>query len=183
MYHTHLSQILWKNFLKPGMSVIDATAGNGHDTIFASKLVLTKNSGWVHAIDNQEDAINKTKERIKASVPINLHHRIILHHMSHEELPKNVTPSLIIYNLGYLPGGDTSKTTQTESTIKSCQKGLDILDPNGMIFITVYPGHSEGYMEKESLLKWISSISNINAFHHSPLNKPNSPSIITLRKY
>ena len=181
MYHTYLAHLLWKDFLRPGMTVIDATAGNGNDTLFLAKCVLTPNSGWVHAFDIQREAIENTRNRIQTSLKEELQRRVILHEASHEVFPEGLSPSLIVYNLGYLPHGDTSKTTFVETTLTSCKNAVNILGINGMISITVYPGHPEGVREKEALLNWLNTLSSYSIFHHTPFNNHKSPSIITLR--
>lgn len=182
MYHTHLAHLIWKDFLRPGMTVIDATAGNGNDTLFLAKCVLTSNSGWVHAFDVQKKAIENTRARVSQNLPEAIQKRIILHEASHEIFLPNLEPSLIVYNLGYLPGGDTSKTTKAETTLKSCQNALNMLTPNGMLSITVYPGHSEGVEEKTALFNWFPRLSSYSIFHHTPVNEHNKPSLIVLRK-
>ncbi len=183
MYHTHLAHILWKDFLRPGMTVIDATAGNGNDTLFLAKYVLTPNSGWIHAFDIQSEALKTTQERLSNNLSLQIQSRITLHNASHEIYPPNITPSLIVYNLGYLPGGDLNKTTLAESTLKSCQNGLEILASGGLLSITIYPGHPEGSKEKSSLFSWFDTLSPYLIFHHTPLNRPNQPSLITIRKH
>lgn len=182
MYHTHLAHLIWKDFLRPGMTVIDATAGNGNDTLFLAKCVLTPHSGWVHAFDIQKEAIQNTQKRLSDNLPKNLQNRITLHNVSHELFPKDLHPSLIVYNLGYLPGGDVTKTTLTETTLLSCKHALQILEPKGLLSITVYPAHDEGLIEKSSLFHWFLELNSYFIFHHTPLNCHNQPSLITLRK-
>lgn len=182
MYHTHLAHLIWKDFLKPGMTVIDATAGNGNDTLFLAKHVLTPRSGEVHAFDIQEEAISNTKARLEKNLTPDLLERISLHQASHETFPTSIKPSLIVYNLGYLPGGDLTKTTLTKTTITSCNNALEILLPGGLLSITIYPGHHEGFNEKSALFEWLKEKNPFQVFYHQEINKPNHPSLITLRK-
>ena len=182
MYHTHLAHLIWKDFLRPGMTVIDATSGSGHDTLFLAKCVLTPNSGWVHAFDIQSEALQKTRQNLELNLAQTLKPRITLHETSHETFPQNLTPSLIVYNLGYLPGGDHSKTTLAETTLTSCINALTILAPKGLLSITTYPGHPEGHKEKSLLFDWLATLTTHPIFHHTPLNRPNQPSLITIRK-
>ncbi len=182
MYHTHLAHLLWKDFLRPGMIVIDATAGSGNDTLFLAKCTLTPNSGWIHAFDIQPEALKITQKRLTENLPASHLNRITLYQASHETFPPNITPSLIVYNLGYLPGGDINKTTLATSTLTSCKNALQILAPGGLLSITIYPGHPEGAVEKSFLFDWFSELYLFQIFHHSPLNRPNQPSLIILRK-
>ena len=183
MYHTNLAHLIWKDFLKPGMTVIDATAGNGFDAVFLASHALTERSGWLHAFDIQEEAILSTRRKLEETLSPALQKRVTLHHASHEFFPPNLAPSLIVYNLGYLPHGDKEKTTMSQSTLNSCKMALEILAPKGLLSITTYPGHSEGVKEKNLLFSWLSSLSTYPVFHHTPLNRPNQPSFITLRKH
>lgn len=131
--------------IKQGDTVIDATMGNGNDTAFLCDLVGEK--GKVYAFDIQRMAIENTKERLKK---LKLEERVELIHDGHENLDKYVEKEvkLIIYNLGYLPSGDHSLTTKSDTTIESIKKGLDLLNQNSVILIVLYPGHESGMIEK-----------------------------------
>ena len=59
-----------------------------------------------------------------------------------------------IYNLGFLPGGDKGITTMTNSTLKSVESVLNLLNSGGILIIAVYVGHEEGAKEGEALLKY-----------------------------
>ena len=56
--HDWISRVVF-----PGDAVVDATAGNGHDTVFLARLAGP--SGQVHAFDVQEEAIRATRERLE----------------------------------------------------------------------------------------------------------------------
>src|SRR5690625_1467725 len=57
------SHHLLKQTLEPGEIAVDATCGNGHDTLVLSHLVDKK--GKVLAFDIQDQAIENTKKRLK----------------------------------------------------------------------------------------------------------------------
>lgn len=124
--------------------VIDMTAGNGHDTKF-----LAQHASKVTAIDIQEKAIENTKKRCRDYTNISY----IL--KSHAEVDyEMLTPITgVMYNLGYLPHGDKSIITKTESTLISLDKIKDLVED--FIVITVYPGHDGGDTEAEAVLAWI----------------------------
>lgn len=177
--HLKLAHLIWKEHLLPGMTVIDATAGNGHDSLFLARQVLQKDAGWMHVFDIQEIALNNTKSLLRKESFLE---RITFHHSSHETFPVTLSEiDLIAYNLGYLPGGDKSITTLPESTLKSCKHALEILKPGGILSITLYPRHSQGALEKIALFSWLETL-NYTITHHYSLNSPNSPSIIILQK-
>ena len=58
------SHSMLQECIKSGDCVVDATMGNGNDTIFLSKLV--QNEGKVFAFDIQEAALIRTNEKIQA---------------------------------------------------------------------------------------------------------------------
>ena len=52
-----------QNHVLPGDICIDATAGNGHDTVFLCHLVGSQ--GKVYAFDVQQQAIDRTRARLQ----------------------------------------------------------------------------------------------------------------------
>jgi SAM-dependent methyltransferase len=166
--HLTLAKSYWQAHLQPHDIAIDATCGNGHDTLFLTELCHTI------GLDIQPEAIAKT----------NIHApKAILHRLSHahiDQIPLPYAPRLIVYNLGYLPGGNKSITTQTDSTLDSVQKGLELLAPNGALSITCYPGHDEGLREETALLEWAAALpsSRYQVCHHRWLNRHRSPSLL-----
>ncbi len=80
--------------------------------------------------------------------------RVTLIKAGHEELTRHVSNpvSVIMYNLGYLPGGNKQITTGYSSTAASLEQALSLLKPGGVITIVLYPGHDTGRIEKEKLL-------------------------------
>src|SRR5690606_15386726 len=126
--------------VKSGNIAIDATVGNGNDTILLASLVGQE--GKVYGFDIQESAILKTKIKLFEN---NLAERVYLIRDSHENIDKYVTEraDLIVFNLGYLPGGNHEKVTKVESTAKAVKKSLELLKENGLLLITTYLGHSE----------------------------------------
>ncbi len=139
-------------YLKAGGIAIDATAGNGHDTVFLAKLV--GDEGKIFAFDIQEQAIQSTRNRLTEALSSN---NFELFHCSHEQMKNSIAAefqgkiSAIMFNLGYLPGGNKSLITRTESTLNAVQSALEILACPGIISITAYPGHAGGDEEKDAL--------------------------------
>lgn len=185
MHHIHLSHLIWKDFLKPGMTVIDATCGNGHDALYLAKLTLHPKKGRLFAIDIQQSALHKTRLLLEKSLPPSLMKRIVLLEASHETFPEEIQQAnLIVYNFGYLPNGDPLLTTMTPSSLKSCQAATSLLPKGGMLSLTLYPGHEEGKREASALLEWALSLpqKQFLTTHHFPLSSPNSPSLLIIRK-
>ena len=104
------------NILKPGDTAIDATVGNGHDTLFLATQV--GESGKVYGFDIQEAALDSAYRRLEAA---NQSGQVSLYRAGHEVmtqlLPKSVIGKVqaVVFNLGYLPGGDKLRTTSSST--------------------------------------------------------------------
>lgn len=178
--HIPFAHAFWAKVLSPDDFAIDATCGNGHDTVALAKL-LTR--GKVFAFDLQERAIEKTRQRL---IQEGLNERATLLHQSHENFPHILPESirLIVYNLGYLPGGDKSVTTKTPITLKSLQNALPLLKKGGVVFITLYPGHPEGEIEAAAVLEWTQNLpkEEWSVRHEVFSAKETAPSVLMLLK-
>ncbi len=165
--------------LEPGDIVIDATVGNGCDTI--TLLNLIDPGGKLYGFDIQEKAINVTKRKINQMFP---HANYQLIHDSHENLHKHINEKvdLIIFNLGFLPGGDKTITTQSTSTITAVNAGLSLLKNKGSMIIAIYPGHEEGFIEKQALFKSLASLEqkkyDVSSFQF--VNQINDPPLVLI---
>lgn len=170
--HLTLAKQYWKNILKKSDLAIDATCGNGHDTLFLSELCS------VIGLDIQNAAIANTEALLAKH-----QRKAVLHRLSHEEidqLPLPYPPRLIVYNLGYLPKGDKSITTKGSTTLLSAKKGLDLLAREGALSITCYPGHEEGFCEEKMLKEWAATLPSERwlVCHHKWLNRVKAPSLL-----
>ncbi len=147
-------QLLEQN-LRPGDTAIDATCGNGHDTAFLCRLVGRE--GTVIAVDVQDEAITATQSNIERQ---GLSSHLI--QGCHSDLPSLVSPFLpegksahaIMFNLGYLPRGDKSIITKTETTLRALDHSLTLLEPFGILTIAVYTGHGGGAAEGSAVDIW-----------------------------
>lgn len=173
--HIDLAHQWWGQLLQPGDLALDATCGNGHDTLF-----LAQAGCQVIACDLQEEALLKSKERVgKAS-------NVVFHHTCHAELALTLEPSsvkLVVFNLGYLPGsGNKQFTTRTETTLLALERLLPKVASQGAVCITLYPGHPEGAREEAALLLWAAQLrSPWTATHHRWLHAPYAPSLLLLQ--
>lgn len=144
----------------PGDSVVDATAGNGHDTVFLAR--LTGPSGQVHAFDIQEKAILSTRERLMQEGLLTP--AVHLHLASHDRLAELVPGPVraAVFNLGYLPGGNKNTVTRTDSTLAALEQAAALIAPNGILSVMCYPGHEGGGAEAEAAETFLSLLP-----HHS----------------
>lgn len=180
--HIDLAHSYWKAHVREGDCVIDATCGNGHDTLFLAQLVGS--SGLVIGLDIQEQALANTKTLLLKE---NLYERISLHKQSHESFPEDayLRPiSLLVYNLGYLPGGNKQLTTRTATTLASLEKSLELLSSGGLLSVTCYPGHPEGETEERAVIAWMEALPPFKyaICHHRWVNRRLAPSLAIIQK-
>ena len=141
--------------VREGDTVVDATMGNGHDTEMLARLVGEK--GHVYAFDIQHQAVENTRARLTEQGLIG---RVTLIEDSHANLARYVTesPQVIMFNLGWLPGGDKQVTTLLSSTLTAVQTALSLLPVNGVLCMCVYPGHDEGMRELKALTQYFTEL-------------------------
>ena len=177
--HLTFAHNSWKKCVTPGDTVIDATVGNGHDTFFLAQLL--KGQGRLIGYDIQPQALAQTQKRL-AGLPDSWRGIVELREQSHAPLFETEV-KLIVYNLGYLPGGDKTLTTQTKSTVLSIQSALSCLTSDGSISITCYPGHAEGALEQAAIIEFLKTLptDQWNVCHHAWINRPLSPTWIWLQ--
>ena len=174
---TELAHNYLSAHLQPGDSVIDATAGNGHDTAHLASLVGPE--GHVIAIDIQESAINATRERLKTRECLKQVQPLI---GEHSEILQSLcsthaqTISAITFNLGYLPGSDKRIQTTPETTLRALHASQQLLKPKGLLLVTAYRGHEGGQTEADFVAKWMQSIQDNgwSVKNHEPTVKGNS---------
>lgn len=141
--------------LEEGGVAVDFTMGNGHDTSFLSKTV--GETGRVYAFDIQPEAIESTKKTLLSDgCPDNV--TLILD--SHSNVKKYVdgTINAGMFNLGFMPGGDKSKTTMRETTLPAVRDAISMLAPGGIVSVAIYPGHAEGDAEGRELREYYASL-------------------------
>ncbi|WP_062354835.1 class I SAM-dependent methyltransferase [Bacillus kwashiorkori] len=165
----------------PGDIAIDATVGNGNDTLLLANLVGI--NGKVYGFDIQEEAIIRTTEKLRAK---GLYSQINLIHSGHEHLQNYIPPNeyekitAAIFNLGYLPSGDHNIVTKPQTTITAVSNLLEIMPAGGLIILVVYHGHPEGKTEKKALLQFAKQIDQKNAhvLKYEFINQINDPPFI-----
>jgi tRNA A58 N-methylase Trm61 len=144
--------------VKPGDVVIDATVGQGHDTLKLAQLVGLQ--GNVFGFDIQEEALSIAQERINTKLgsgtPVNC--VLCSHEFMMEAIPKESIGkvSAIMFNLGYLPGFDHLITTLPQSTVAGLKAAAALLRCGGVITIVAYTGHEGAQEEANAVERWAS---------------------------
>ena len=87
-----------------------------------------------------------------------------------------------IFNLGYLPKSSSHITTHLSSSQKAITKAIELM--NKVLFIVVYPGHTEGKKESEWINQYVAHLDNhaFNVSRFQMLNKNHSPYVIEIEK-
>ncbi|XP_010669993.2 uncharacterized protein LOC104887102 [Beta vulgaris subsp. vulgaris] len=186
---TEVAHLVWELVVQKGDTVVDATCGNGNDTLALSKLVIDDLAeGCIYALDAQEDAIKNTSSLLDLSLDPNQRKSVkifqICHSRMEEVLPKNRSVRLVAFNLGYLPGGDKRIITSSASTLLALEAAKDLLLPGGLISVVAYVGHPGGREEYEIVRAFASGlpVERWVCSHIQMLNKPLAPALIFLFK-
>ena len=182
---TEQAHNLIKQHLKAGGIAIDATVGNGHDTLFLAKQVETQ--GSVFGFDIQQKAIQSAQLRLeKEQHPVN---NVKLIHASHSLMKMFIAEkylgkiNTIMFNLGYLPGSDKSVITETVSTLSALNQSIELLVAGGIITIAAYPGHPGGKEETDQISQWCQQL-NKNQYSFQQINssdKDTAPRLYTIQ--
>lgn len=153
---------------------VDATMGNGNDTQFLSR--MAGEEGQVFAFDIQEAALENTKKRLEDSGCAG-NTRLILD--SHENMDAYVSEEadVIVFNFGYLPGGDHKLATRPETSIPAMETGLRLLKKGGLMCLCIYSGGDSGYREREAVLMFLKTLDpkKYLVIIHGFFNRPNDP--------
>ena len=165
-----------------GDVAVDFTMGNGNDTLFLSKAV--GEGGKVYAFDIQEEALASTRAHLMANgAPENYTLICASHHRVKEFVTEPIKAGM--FNLGYLPrSGKKAVTTMRETTMPAVKAALELLAPDGVLIVAIYPGHEEGALEGEMLREYFSTLSRfrICPSEFKILNSPTSPYFFLVEK-
>jgi hypothetical protein len=217
--HSDLAHRLWAAYLQPGDAVVDATAGNGHDTLTLVHALADAGGGLCHACDIQGVAIASAQARMRESLrgdgweldealpgaeagsalwlatsSSGTVVEVRWHVGCHTELLSSSLPPdsarLVVFNLGYLPGGDKGVVTTAASTVAALRAAETVVQPGGCVSATLYPGHAEGGHEALAAVEYASALPmhQWSVYHHQWLNNRNkktgspAPSLLHIQK-
>lgn len=177
---------LIKERVKPGDCVIDATVGNGRDTRFLLDLVTP--NGKIFGFDIQQAAIDSALAFLHGAPYIEL---LSLINASHAKMDEHIPIayhgkiSAVMFNLGYLPGGDKRIITQGNSTLTALASAKQFLAIDGIISILAYPGHEGGEIETQLVKGWCQTLDPsqfmVKLFENQ-LDNPSAPKLFVVSK-
>ena len=148
---TELAMALTLTYVRSGDTVVDATCGTGQDTAALAKAVGP--DGRVYAFDIQKKALLLTEARLKSHG----YNNVKLMMKSFESMSSHIpegSAAAVVFNLGYLPGGDHSITTTADETLQGLSCALKAIRPGGIVTVVLYDGHEAGAIEKKRVIKW-----------------------------
>lgn len=168
---SNIAQNVINTYIEDKAIAIDATLGNGHDTDF-----LSKEFQKVYSFDIQEIAVENYKKKKRENV--------VLINDSHHKLREYVREDVdcVMYNLGFLPGGDKTITTTWETTLKSIEVALDMIKSGGIITIGIYIGHNEGENEGNKVLQFLENLpkNKYGVLLHKFINRSKSAPMLAI---
>ena len=139
--------------IRPGDLVIDATAGNGHDTVFLAECVGP--GGKVLAFDVQAAALDSARSRVGDAGWVEFFHE------SHAKMADHAAAgsvAVVMFNLGYLPGENHELTTESNETLAALEVAARLLKSGGVLSVICYPGHAAGAAEAVAVEAWMTTL-------------------------
>ncbi len=176
---TQTAMLFVSQYLSPGQTAIDATCGNGNDTVALARL----GAGKIYGFDIQENAIRQTKAALERDGLDS--DQIHLIRDGHENMHLYVKEpvQVVLFNLGYLPRASKEITTKTKTTLEAVSRALHLLACGGLICITMYSGHPGGEEEKQNLLAFAENLDEKiyhTAYIHMLNQKKHPPEILLI---
>ena len=172
-----LAHRFMREHVRPGDLCIDATAGRGRDAALLCE--LAGENGKVLAFDIQPEALASTRLLLEEKGFLNRAELIL---ESHSEMARFALPgsvSCVVFNLGWLPGGDHGVFTNAGTSIPAIEAGLSLLRPGGAISLCIYYGRDCGFDERDALLAYLPTIDSrrFTVIVSNFANRPNNPPI------
>ena len=135
----------------------------------------------------QKEALEHTKARLEETLDF-CNYKLILDSHSHmERYLERESADCIMFNLGYLPGGDHKIATKAESTLQALGQGLELLKKDGVMSICIYSGGDSGFEEKDAVLAWLKNLDPgkylvlVTQYYNRPNNPPIPAMVIRIR--
>lgn len=192
-----LARGVWAAAVRAGDLVVDATCGNGRDAAALASVLADASAraeagartpaprGRLVCVDIQPRAADATREAVREALEgARAPPAVEVAVRSHERLPRSVadgTARLVVYNLGYLPGGDHSIVTRPETTVASLRAAQRALAVGGAITVMVYPAHAGGREEAEAVLAQLGGLDRAawRVIAHRPLQNADEKFLVT----
>ena len=171
------ARTLLSGTLPQAACVVDATAGNGHDTRYLCEQVPANCRVW--ALDIQPVAIAATAALLERYGLTGRARLVCANHAAVGDYVREPVDAAM-FNLGYLPGRDHALTTRPEFLRPALDCLTSLLTGGGLITLVAYPGHDPGRAEIDFLETYLQSLTqeNFMATKISFLNQKNAPALL-----
>ncbi|WP_442601676.1 class I SAM-dependent methyltransferase [Paenibacillus sp. KN14-4R] len=160
-----MAHALVEDRVRKGETVVDATVGNGVDTLRLARVVGSQ--GRVYGLDIQQAALDAARRRIDAESGDNAG-SVELTLRGHEAMEAVLPPPLhgtvgaVMFNLGYLPGAEGELVvTHVDTTLPALEAALRVLRPGGLVTVVLYPGHEGGDVEANAVESWAKELPQV----------------------
>ena len=92
------------------------------------------------------------------------------------------TVSCIVFNFGYLPGGDHTISTRIKTSMPALSSSLKLLKKGGLLSLCIYSGGDTGFEEHDAVLSWLKSLDPhcYLVIKSEFYNRPNHPPVPVL---
>ncbi len=141
--------------IQPGDTAVDATLGRGNDAVFLASAV--GHTGTLYGFDIQEEALTLTEKKLSGNAATCHLHLILDSHHKMDAYVKE-PPAVIMFNLGYLPGGSKEITTAHATSVAAIQTGLNLLKEGGIMSVITYKGHPGALEEHQMVMDLLSDL-------------------------
>lgn len=180
---TEMAHEVVRGRVNPGEAAVDATLGTGADLVFLSGCVGSE--GKVIGFDVQEAAVERARARWETRGGEG---SVELHAVGHERMAELVDGEVaaVMFNLGYLPGGDKSLITRAETTLVALGMAVELVRPGGVVTVVCYPGHEGGAEEADAVVEWAEGLEQeeFAVTRYGFLNQRNSPpSLVAVERH
>lgn len=174
---THWCHEIIRSQAQMGGLYIDATMGNGNDTLMLCE--LAGETGEVFAFDIQGQAVEATKALLEKHQVTTNCHLILDGHENMDRYVQEATADVICFNFGYLPGGDHEIATRASTSLIAIKKGLELLKSGGMMSLCIYSGGDTGFEEKDCILNYLKELParEYTVIVNQYFNRENNPPI------
>ncbi|WP_020563333.1 class I SAM-dependent methyltransferase [Methylosarcina fibrata] len=172
--------------LHEGDVAVDATVGNGFDTLFLLRQIAP--SGKVFGFDVQQAALDSAAAKADRA---GWRDCLILLRESHAGMEEKISAEFhgriraCMFNLGYLPGSDKRIITAAETTLPALNAAARLLAPGGILTVLAYPGHPGGAEEARQVEAWCGAV-NPAQFSSTAIfsdeHKASAPRLFVVRK-
>ena len=160
---------------------IDFTMGNGHDTLFLSKVAKQ-----VYSFDIQQEALDATRIYLSEhgiADPERTNIRLICD--SHTEIDRYLAEvpgeiSAFVFNLGFMPGRDKTIMTTEDTSLPAIKKAINLVKTGGIVSVMAYSGHKEGEAECAAIYEFLKTLPSKKyhvAYVHMINQKKTAPSL------